>query len=285
MELFKRGPATGTRLMVLVVLGLLLMAIDRHEQHAKFIHKALSVMMSPIQYAVDAPFRWSRSFSQRVSSQQHLLSENTEFRRQLLLLQGQNQQLATLTKENQQLHALFKSKAKLSDDVVAARLLSVATTPYMQQFTLAKGEHDKVFVGQVVLDANGVIGQVTRVGLNTSQVLLATDSRSAIPVESLRNGLRGVLIGRGSNTSLRLLYVPKSAEISVGDEFITSGLGQRFPRGYPVGVVSNVSDRPSEHFKTIDIKPHGKFLQNNLVLLVVPKAHKKMSKHAKPTTK
>ena len=99
---------------------------------------------------------------------------------------------------------------------------------------LDKGKRDGVYVGQPVLDADGLMGQVIEVGSTSSRVLLVTDITHAVPVRVIRNGVRAIVEGSGKQNQLNLRQVSFTTDIKVGDVLVTSGLGGRFPEGYPV---------------------------------------------------
>lgn len=274
MELFKRGPALGFRFILLVILSIIIMIVDHREHHMERLRSTLSVILTPVQYAVDWPVQFADWVHQSISTHHSLLEENAHLKAQQLLLQAQVQKLIAIEKENRLLRALLKSTPPGKEHVVAARLLAIDSNPYVQQFTLAKGSRDGVFDGQVVLDANGVLGQVILVGPLTSQVLLLTDTRSAIPIEDNRNGVRGVVVGTGVIGKLSLIDMPKTAGVKQGDVLVTSGLGQRFPVGYPVGTVSSVIHNPGDHFAIIEVTPSAQFNRTRLVLLLWPNKKK-----------
>ena len=129
------------------------------------------------------------------------------------------------------------------------------TEPFINQIVLDKGSRDGVHIGQPVLDANGVMGQVIQVGPLTSRVLLVNDPHSGVAVQNARNGVRAIAGGDSYSGKLRLVYVSKTADIKVGDTFITSGLGDRYPEGYPVGNVVTVVKDPTHQFATIYLQP------------------------------
>ncbi len=205
-----------------------------------------------------------------ITSHESLLQENTNLRAEQILLRAQVQQLISLEKENKQLRALLQSSPRAQGKVVAAQLLAVDTDPFSQEVILDRGSRVGVFVGQPVLDANGVMGQIIKVGPLTSLVLLLTDTRSAIPVQVSSNGTRAIAKGTGAVDSLELLNIPKTTQIKSGDLLVTSGLGQRFPEGYPVGTVKSVISRPGNHFADITVTPAAHLNRSRLVLLVWP---------------
>ena len=149
-----------------------------------------------------------------------------------------------------------------------AEILAVDLAPYRQQVMVNKGTSSGVFVGQPVLDANAVMGQVIRTNPFSSVVLLITDADHALPVEVNRNGLRTIAAGTGLSQELELLYIPKNADIRVGDLLVTSGMDERFPPGYPVARVKTVRQDPDNPFTTVIAEPTARLDRSREVLLV-----------------
>jgi len=184
------------------------------------------------------------------------------------LLNAQLQKQIALKSENQQLRALLSSSVKTVDKVSISRLLAVSPDPFVQQIVLDQGSSKNLFVGQPVLDAYGIMGQVVEVDNFTSTAMLVTDNKSAVPVQVDRNGVRGVVVGNGRPGSLKLQYVTNTTDIKVGDVLVTSGLGGHFPFGYPVGIITSVNHNVGERFADIEVKPAAHLDRSNLVLLV-----------------
>jgi rod shape-determining protein MreC len=133
---------------------------------------------------------------------------------------------------------------------------------------LNRGLADDVYVGQALLDADGVVGQVVEVGPLTSEAILITDADHAVPVAVNRNGLRTIALGTGDSSRLRLPYLTNSADIDVGDLLVSSGLGGGFPSGYPVGRVIEVRIRPGQSFAEVIAEPVSELDRDQEVLLV-----------------
>src|SRR5262249_30056895 len=138
--------------------------------------------------------------------------------------------------ENAQLRELLKSTPQVEGRVSVAQLLAVDLDPNLQQVIVDKGANQGIFIGQPVLDAFGVMGQVVHADPITSRVMLITDRKSAIPVQDARNSIRAIAMGMGGVGKLALINVPETSDIQVGDLFVCSGLDMRYPVGYPVGV-------------------------------------------------
>jgi rod shape-determining protein MreC len=225
-------------------------------------------MVYPLQLAVNAPADWIRATQDRLASAAELRSANDALSRQNLLLKARLQQFESLEAENMRLRDLLGSSFNVGDRVLIAEILSVDLTPSRQQVMLNKGTNSGVFVGQPVLDANAVMGQVVRANPFSSVVLLITDSDHALPVEVNRNGLRSIAVGTGIGQGLDLLYIPKNADVREGDLLVTSGMGERFPPGYPVARVATVRQDPDNPFMTVLAEPNARLDRSREVLLV-----------------
>ena len=186
----------------------------------------------------------------------------------LLLLHAKTEKMAALTAENNRLRDLLGSAAKLQDNVVVAELIGVAPDPEKHEVVIDKGATDGVFIGQPLLDAKGLMGQVVDVSRYSSRVLLISDPSHSVPVQVARSNLRLIAQGTGSTNRLELMYVQNTADVGAGDLLISSGLGGRFPVGYPVGVVNKVEHRSGGPFSTVTAIPSALLDRSRHVLLV-----------------
>jgi rod shape-determining protein MreC len=156
---------------------------------------------------------------------------------------------------------------KKNNRFLLAELLSIKTNSYRQMMVLDRGKKDQVFIGQAVFDASGVIGQVIEVGPFTSTVMLITDHKSAVPVKNSRSGERSILVGSTVTGNLSLINLSRTSSVQVGDKLLTSGLGRRFPEGYPVGVVKHIHRNMNNAFITVNVKPTAQISKSRLMLL------------------
>lgn len=230
----------------------------------------LSVVVLPLQIMVDRPMQFFDWLGTSIANQQEVLGENARLRARQLLLEAKLQRLLALERENEQLRELLSSSSHLSGKTLVAQLLAVDNDPLSQRVTLDKGSHDGVFIGQPVLDAYGVMGQIVDVAPFTSQAMLISDSLSAIPVQNNRNGMRSAVAGRGYADQLTLLNVSITADVAVGDVLVTSGLGGRFPFGYPVGEIVSIQQNSEERFAVISVKPRAHLNKSRQVILLWP---------------
>lgn len=241
-------------------------ADHRYPQFGK-VRASLSIGVYPLQKIVDAPISTMRSLSSYFVTQRRLHAENQQLRKENLLQQGRLQKLAALETENSQLKQLLNSGSEVAENMLVANIINVDPDPFTHQVIIDKGAKDKVYKGQPIIDADGIMGTISTVNEYDSRAILLTDASHAVPVEDVRNGLRAIAVGTGSGR-LELRHVPNTMDIVEGDMMITSGLGGRFPVGFPVGTVQEVKHEPGKPFATIVLKPSAKLDRGRHILLV-----------------
>ncbi len=243
---------------------------DYHYHYLNSVRSSFSLLVSPLQYAVDYPVKIIGAAQSLVTAKKELINENMKLRYQQTLLEAELQKLTVIKKENSQLRKLLLTSSKASMRAMAAQILAVDTSSSRQMVVLNKGQREGVYVGQPVLDAKGVMGQIIDIGSMTSTVLLISDSKSAVPVRNNRTGERAILIGTNNMSQLSLINLPRTSSIKKGDLLVTSGLGRLYPEGYPVGKVDIVESIPGEAFIKVNVSPIALLNRNRLVLLVWP---------------
>jgi rod shape-determining protein MreC len=264
----RSGFSMGVRFLLLAVVCIALMLLDRRDQHLVRVRQALSVVVYPVRVVVDFPFRAWTHMRDTFAARDALIEENREFRRERLETEARLQRLDSLEAENARLRELLDSTERIGNRALVAEILAVDLDPYRQRFDLNRGLVDGVYVGQALIDAQGVVGQVVRVGPLTSEAVLITDADHAVPVSVNRNGVRTIALGTGDSSRLRLPYLTNNADVLEGDLLISSGLGGVFPAGYPVGRVLKVERRPDQAFAEILAEPVSSLDRDREVLLV-----------------
>lgn len=244
------------------------MVVDARFDYLKPVRSQMGLVLSPFYGVADFPVRAWEGVRDQFTSRSELQAENERLKAEQLLMQRRLQKLATLTEQNVRLRELLNSSALVDDKVLVGELIGVDPNPFTQRILIDKGEKDGVFQGQPVLDASGLMGQVVEVMPYTARVLLLTDTTHSIPVQVNRNGLRAIAVGTGNPERLELRYVADTADIKEGDLLVSSGLGQRFPAGYPVAVVKEVLHDTGGPFATIRAVPTAKMNRSRYVLLV-----------------
>lgn len=249
-------------------LSILLIVLDSYHQ-LESVRVLCSKITSPILYSIDTPGEIVKSLRQQITHRRQLYQENQALKDMQVSLQAKLNYYMALEEENKHLHRLLNSTPFLQPHyITVARPLHINITQGRQELLLNKLPEQSLAVGQVVLDGEGIVGQIIEVQPSITRVLCISDQRSSVPVEVARHKLRGILIGQGPNQLLKLNYLPKTVDIKVGDILVTSGLGGRYPRGYPVARVVHVEDHPSEPYLRISAAPTAA-LNINQPLLVI----------------
>lgn len=250
------------------LLSIALMFVDHVTGWLDGSRAVMTVAVTPVIVVADLPRRSTRGLGELFSSRGNLRGRISQLESELILLRVKTEKMAALTVENNRLRGLLGSAAKLQDNVLVAELIGVNPDPEEQQVVIDKGSADNVFVGQPVLDARGLMGQVMEVSQFTSRVLLISDQTHSVPVQVMRSNLRLIAQGTGIDQQLELLHVNSTADIKVGDQLLSSGLGNRFPVGYPVGVVDRVDYEPGKPFAEVTARPSARLDRTRHVLLV-----------------
>lgn len=266
--IFARDSSIRYRLAFCLLLSLAVIAADHLSRLMKPVHFVLSTITAPVHWVADIPSQLSDWSVNSLQSLDALKAENQSLRTEVLLLKRRVQKLASTVAENSQLKELLGAYNLAEERISVAEIIAVDPDPFRHEVIINKGASQKAYVGQTVLDAEGLMGQVVQVGALTSRVLLITDVSHGVPVYVNRNGVRAVAVGSGELDKLKLLHVPDTADILEGDLLVSSGLGGRFPKGYPVGVVASVRHDPGQPFAVVEARPMAHLDRSRHVLLV-----------------
>lgn len=245
-----------------------LLFVDLRYNGLAALRSGIDTALTPVYWIANIPAALGSWRENNLRSRSRLADENDRLRRENLVLQGRSQQLASLQADNARLRALLNSTALLRDDVLVTEIIGVSPDPVRHQLILDKGREADVYEGQALIDANGLLGQVFEVGTTTSRVLLISDPTHSVPVQVNRNGVRAVAEGVGSLDRLAIHHIAATTDIQEGDLLVTSGLGGRFPIGYPVALVDAVERRPGEAFARVTATPTAALDRARHVLLV-----------------
>lgn len=257
-------------MFLLGVLGLALVFADFQFHLLSSLRSSIGAMATPFYYLADVPTRLVNWGEQSIFvSRDSLVQENKRLKQEAGVLRGRMLQMSALVAENGRLRELLNSQAALqSDNVVIAEIIGVSPKPERHELVIDKGGREGISVGQPVIDSHGLMGQVTEVNPLGSRVMLITDASHAVPVQINRNGFRLVAEGIGQVDELELRHVSSTTDIQVGDLLVTSGLGHRFPVGYPVAEVVSVVHDPGRPFLKVLARPSAALNQSRHVLLV-----------------
>jgi rod shape-determining protein MreC len=264
------GRTTGLlfRCVLYSLLALGLIIVDKRYDHLGKIRRLLSVVAYPVQVAVASPFQGWNWFRDSVTTRDVLRADKAKLEAELRVAQFRLQRFEALEAETLRLRALRDNTAGVTDRFLIGDVMSIDLDAFRERVLVDKGAGDGIYVGQAVLDAGGVFGQVARVGQLTSEVILVSDAAHAIPVQINRNGLRTIAVGTGESNRLKLPYLPTSADVVAGDLLVTSGLGGVFPAGYPVGTIAEVKRDPAQSLADVDVKPAAALDRSKELLFV-----------------
>lgn len=269
-RLFAKAKHGTLSFVIYLILMLVMMFTDSHYQYLHQLRYGFSYLVSPLQYLVDYPVRIIGWVESVFTAKSALANENMQLHYRQILLEAELQKLTAIKDENSQLKDLLLTASSAKIKAMAAQILAVDTTSSRQLVVLDKGKHDGVYMGQPVLDARGVVGQIIDIGAITSTVMLISDSKSAVPVRNNRTGERAILVGENRLSQLSLINLPDTSETRRHDLLVTSGLGRLYPEGYPVGRVEEVTTLAGEAFMKIEVKPIAMLNKTRLVLLIWP---------------
>lgn len=233
------------------------------------VRYGLGYVTTPVYWVADIPTRISFWIDDVFVSRSDLLVENERLREDLLVAQRELQLLESLASENSRLLDLREATQVIAGEVMPAEIINVSPDPYSKRILINKGSEDGVFLGQALLDAKGLMGQVDEVLPFSAWVLLITDSHHITPVEVNRNGERALARGSRSTVSeLELEFVTQTQDMKAGDLLVSSGMGQVYPKNYPVAEVTSVFSDPGQDFTTVKARPLAQLASTRHVMLV-----------------
>lgn len=267
---FDRGPSLPLRLFIALLCSVGLITLDHYTDSSVQLRSYLTATVSPLFYLANMPQDMVFGASEQFMSQQKLIEENSRLKDTLLLQNGQLQRLQFLQQENDKLRALLGTSPVTEGQRLIAEVLAVYSHPFSHQIVLNKGSKDGVTNGQPIIDDLGVLGQVVSVGPSSSRALLIADNTHAMSVRVERTGLSAVAEGIGQSDALRLIHLPHSTDVEVGDRLLTSGLDGVFPEGYPVARIIKVQRDARQPFLQVLAEPYAKLDRIRYALLVWP---------------
>jgi rod shape-determining protein MreC len=262
---FNRGPSPLARLAFFGLLSLALLFADTRYRYLESVRQAVAIVLYPVERALELPGAAFAYVSDYFGSKRRLADENAMLRQELVARAPATQGYARAQEENARLRALLDVRAQYASTAVAVQVLYTSRDPFTQKVFIDKGASAGVAAGAGVIDASGVVGQVTRVFPYMAEVTLITDRDQAVPVQVERSGARSVLFGNGTGRSPELRFTSPSADIRAGDRLVTSGLDHTYPPGLAVAEIVDVVRDSGQMFARIVCKPlagidHSEFL-------------------------
>ena len=258
--------------MMYILLAIVLMLMDQRGHYVPRIRSAMELAFEPVFHVVGWPSKALESLDRHTRTRRELRDENRQLLQQLLKIGGSVQTQAALQQENQRLRDLLEATRGRAYTFQFAEMQRVDLDPFSHKVWIDRGTGDGVLIGQAVIDGLGIVGQVEDIHLHFSTVRLISDPDHALPVQINRTGLRTVAYGSGETSYLLMPNVPLQADVSPGDMIVTSGLGDRFPPGFPVGEVERVDRDSGQTFATVYMRPFAALDRGREVLLIEPQA-------------
>jgi rod shape-determining protein MreC len=262
------GPALGLRLIVLAAMAAGLMVADHRQHHLATIRDAIASLAYPVQWAVQAPVQAWSGLRESFATRTRVQAENVRLAADNLVLRLKLLRYDSLEQENRRLRAVRESSPRAVQRSLIAEIVRVDLDPFRQRVLVNKGTRAGVFRGQAAIDANGIYGQVTRVGPFSAEIILISDPEHAIPVQVNRTGARSIALGTGRSGLLSLPYLPQNTDVIVGDLLVSSGLGGVYPPGYPVAKVTAVTRDTGQPLLAVEAEPLARLDRDPEVLLV-----------------
>lgn len=244
------------------------MVLDNSTAWLSPVYRVVDSAVRPLYWITNIPARIQEWGKVNVTSRAVIEQDNARLQKESLIHRAQLQRMAELAAENLRLRQLLNATELLMDSVLVTEVIGVSPSPQSHTVTIDRGSDDGVYVGQPILDAEGLMGQIISVYGGHSIALLITDSSHALPVQVLRNGVRSIAEGTSDYNLVTLKFVSPTSDIVEGDKLVSSGLGGRFPVGYPVGTVTSISQQPGEIFLDVEVDPSAQLDRSRHLLLV-----------------
>lgn len=255
--------------LLLCLFSLFLMAIDHRTEKLTPIRYVGSYLTAPLHKIAEVPSNFFSAIKHWVRDKDALIQEINALKKRELYLSYETQKMASLTAENNRLRLLLKSSVRIDEPTLIAKLVNISTDPYRHIITLNQGEREQITVNLAVLNSDGIIGQIIEANPHYSQAILITDPHHSLPVEINRNGVRGLAMGNGKLNQIDIRNISIEDDVRVGDLLVTSGLGGRFPHGYPVATITSIDVDSTGYFAKIIATPTANLDRIREVLVIL----------------
>ncbi|MCG2574320.1 rod shape-determining protein MreC [Acinetobacter sp. ME22] len=268
-NIFSRQPPSFRSFIIAVITCLLVLFFDWRMPHVvQPARDVLYAAYNPIYAIASYPVMSREWLNQQTKSEEQLRRENTAMRAELLQGQVRLQKLSELSAENTRLRGLLDTPLIIDGRMEIAEVIGTDADPLRHIIVINRGQADHLYQGQTVLDDHGIMGQIIDVYSHSARVLLLSDKESSLSIRIERTGMRAIVSGTGDSGVLQMQYVPTSADLMVGDRVYSSGLGEHFPAGYLVGIVSKIQRHNSGEFAQIDVAPAGQLAGGHYVVVL-----------------
>ena len=267
--LFNQGVSARARLGFFSLLAIVLIVIDARVNALDVVRNGVEILLTPFERALVLPRDLAEGAADYTTSLSSLRAENAQLRHDAGELAEAVRRNAQLQAENDQLRALSGLRSRIPVPSQVAAVLYESRDPFSRKIVIDHGSHDGIRAGGPVLDETGVVGQVTRVFPFGAEVTLLTDKEQSIPVQVVRNGIRGIAFGGIESDSMEIRYLPVSVDVQPGDEIVASGLDGLYPVGAAVATVVRVDRDPKEQFAHIVLHPLAGHSRARMLLVML----------------
>ena len=269
-KLFNKGPSLLSKLLLLTLISIVLMGVDFRFHYLKNIREVTNLFTKPFHALLNAPSDLYNFTTTYFSNQSRLIHENETLKLNIDSLKADLQRLDFIDQENSQLKNLLDVKTTYKFKTEAVSIIYSRFDPFSQKIIIDGGQNRNFQAGQPVIDALGLVGQISNVYPETSEVTLVIDKKMSVPIQIQRNGLRAITNGNGQNETISLSYLPNSVDVIKGDILKTSGIDSIYPEGIAVAEVIEILNNPKLPFAKIICKPISAIRSHSHVLIVTP---------------
>ena len=269
-KLFNKGPSLLSKFLLISLISIVLMGIDFRFHYLKNIRQTTNVFTKPFHAFLNLPSNLYDFTTQYFSNQSQLIHENEILKLDMDRLKADLQRLDFIDQENDQLKNLLEVKNTHKFKTEAVSIIYSRFDPFNQKIIIDGGQNKNFQAGQPVIDALGLVGQISSVFPETSEVVLLIDKKMSVPIQIQRNGLRAITNGNGQNEMITLSYLPHSVDVIQGDILKTSGIDTIYPEGLAVAEVIEINNDPKLPFAKIICKPIASIRNHSHLLVVIP---------------
>ena len=269
-KLFNKGPSLLSKLLLLTLISIVLMGVDFRFHYLKYFRETTNILSKPFHSILNSPSNLYNFAAIYFSNQSNLIHENELLKLNIDSLKADLQRLDFIDQENNQLKNLLEVKNAYKFKTEAVKIIYSRFDPFSQKIIIDGGQNRDFQAGQPVIDALGLVGQISNVYPETSEVTLIIDKRMSVPIQIQRNGLRAITNGNGQNETLSLSYLPNSVDVIKGDILKTSGIDTIYPEGISVAEVLEINNNSKMPFAKILCKPISAIRNHGHLLVVKP---------------
>ena len=269
-KLFNKGPSLLSKFLLIALISTVLMGVDFRFHYLKNIRQATNFLSKPFHATLNFPDTIYTFTTQYLANQSHLIHENELLKFDINRLKANLQRLEFLEQENNQIKNLLEVKNLKKIKTEAVNIIYSRFDPFNQKIVIDGGQNKNFQAGQPVIDSLGLVGQISSVFPETSEVTLLIDKKMSVPIQIQRNGLRAITNGNGQNEMISLAYLPNSVDVIKGDILRTSGIDTIYPEGLAVAEVTEINNDPKLPFAKIICKPIASIRNHSHLLVVIP---------------